>query len=117
MRLKVPTADTRELLRCATELLTAIFRPGFKYSKAGIVLSELCTQRTYQADLLSPTPDNAAQERSDRLMAAIDRINRHGHDHKVFWAAQGTKQDQVFKNQHSLSPRYTTNWDELPEIE
>ena len=91
MRLKVPTADTRELLRCATELLTAIFRPGFKY--------------------------NAAQERSDRLMAAIDRINRHGHDHKVFWAAQGTKQDQVFKNQHSLSPRYTTNWDELPQIE
>ena len=117
MRLKVPTADTRELLRCATELLTAIFRPGFKYSKAGIVLSELCAQRTYQADLLTPAPDNAAQERSDRLMAAIDRINRHGHDHKVFWAAQGTKQDQVFKNQHSLSPRYTTNWDELPEIE
>ena len=117
MRLKVPTADTRELLRCATELLAAIFRPGFKYSKAGIVLSELCTQRTYQADLLSPTPDNAAQERSDRLMAAIDRINRHGHAHHVFWAAQGTKQDQVFKNQHSLSPRYTTNWDELPQIE
>ena len=117
MRLKVPTADTRELLRCATELLIAIFRPGFKYSKAGIVLSELCTQRTYQADLLTPTPDNAAQERSDHLMAAIDRINRHGHDHNVFWAAQGTKQDQVFKNQHSLSPRYTTNWDELPQIE
>ena len=100
-----------------TMRLKAIFRPGFKYSKAGIVLSELCAQRTYQADLLTPNPDNAAQERSDRLMAAIDRINRHGHDHKVFWAAQGTKQDQVFKNQHSLSPRYTTNWDELPEIE
>ena len=117
MRLKVPTADTRELLRCASSLLTAIFRPGFKYSKAGIVLSELCAQRTYQADLLTPTPDRAAQVRSDRLMAAIDRINRHGHAHHVFWAAQGTKQDQVFKKQNSLSPRYTTNWDELPQIE
>ena len=117
MRLKVPTADTRELLRCASSLLTAIFRPGFKYSKAGIVLSELCAQRTYQADLLTPTPDRAAQERSDRLMAAIDHINRHGHAHHVFWAAQGTKQDQVFKKQNSLSPRYTTNWDELPQIE
>ena len=117
MRLKVPTADTRELLRCASSLLTAIFRPGFNYSKAGIVLSELCSQRTYQADLLTPTPDRAAQERSDRLMAAIDHINRHGHAHHVFWAAQGTKQDQVFKKQNSLSPRYTTNWDELPQIE
>ena len=117
MRLKVPTADARELLRCASSLLTAIFGPGFKYSKAGIVLSELCAQRTYQADLLTPTPDRAAQERSDRLMAAIDRINRHGHAHHVFWAAQGTKQDQVFKKQNSLSPRYTTNWDELPQIE
>ena len=117
MRLKVPTADTRELLRCASSLLTTIFRPGFKYSKAGIVLSELCAQRTYQADLLTPTPDRAAQERSDRLMAAIDHINRHGHAHHVFWAAQGTKQDQVFKKQNSLSPRYTTNWDELPQIE
>ena len=114
LNLSVPTSDTREILGYIRQLLDAIFRPGFHYSKAGIVLSELSLSRTYQADLLA-TDGSAQQLRSERLMAAIDRINHHGHH--VFWAAQGTQQDQAFKHQKALSPRYTTHWDELPEIE
>ena len=73
MRLKVPSADTRELLSYATNLLEQIFMPSYHYSKAGIILGDLCASRTYQADLLEQ-PDLRAQERSDRLMAAIDHL-------------------------------------------
>ena len=47
--------------------------PSYHYSKAGIILGDLCASRTYQADLLEQ-PDLRAQERSDRLMAAIDHL-------------------------------------------
>ena len=116
VRLKVPSADTRELLSYATNLLEQIFMPGYHYSKAGIILGDLCASRTYQADLLEQ-PDLRAQERSDRLMAAIDHINRQGSAHHIFLAAQGTTQERKFTHQKALSPRYTSSWEELPQIE
>ncbi len=116
VRLKVPSADTRELLGYATNLLEQIFKPGYHYSKAGIILGGLCASRSYQADLLEQ-PDLRAQERSNRLMAAIDRINRQGSAHHIFLAAQGTTQESNFTHQNALSPRYTSSWEELPQIE
>ncbi len=115
--LNVPTSDTREINSVAQYLLRMIFVSGYKYNKAGVLLSDLRTDRNFQADLLAQTPDTHERERSDKLMEAIDRINHGGHSRNIFFASQGIEKDKSFSNKQSLSPCYTTDWDDLPIID
>lgn len=115
--LKVPTSDTRDINSVAQCLLRLIFVSGYKYNKAGVLLSDLRTDRNFQTDLLTETPDMDERERSDKLMDAIDRINHGGHSRNIFFASQGIEKDKSFSNKQSLSPCYTTDWDDLPVIE
>lgn len=115
--LKVPTADTREVLYVVHELLKQIYVDGYKYNKAGVLLSSLSTSRSFQNDLFTQNRSDEDTARSDCLMAAMDKINHQGHAHHIFLGAQGVEQAEAFSNKNSLSPRYTTSWDDLPQLE
>lgn len=108
--LATPTNDSSQLIAEATRLLRGIWRPGYRYAKAGVMLSELSPQEQGQADLFS-APEHA---RRKRLMQTVDQINdgRHG---KVFIAAQGVQQEWSMKRRY-LSPAYTTRWNEIPNV-
>ena len=54
-------------------------------------------------------------ERQARLMETIDRLNDRFGKNTVFWAASGINQSWVTKRDN-VSPRYTTNWHELPIV-
>jgi DNA polymerase V len=71
------TDVTGELLEWALRGLGQIFRPGYKYKKAGVMLNRLVP-----ADQLSTRLFGATSfERSRRVMRAVDQINaRHGRD-------------------------------------
>ena len=65
--------------------------------------------------VLARTLSGFAPRESQRLMAAIDAINRtHGRD-AVRTAACGIQQQWSMRCANR-SPRYTTRWDELPEV-
>jgi len=51
----------------------------------------------------------------DRLMRSIDIINESMGRETIFYAAQGVKQDWKMRR-NKLSPRYTTNWQELVKV-
>ena len=51
----------------------------------------------------------------DSLMKSIDRINKSMGKETVFYAAQGGKQHWNMRR-NNLSPRYTTNWEELVKV-
>lgn len=108
--LATPTNDSSQLIAEATRLLRAIWRPGYRYAKAGVMLSELSPQEQGQADLFS------ASEKAHRkqLMQTIDQINSGKHG-KVFIGAQGIKQEWSMKRRY-LSPAYTTRWNEIPPV-
>ncbi|MDH3710405.1 MAG: hypothetical protein OER04_10980 [Cyclobacteriaceae bacterium] len=38
----MPTADTGKLIRAATAGLKQIYKPGYEYAKAGIMLMDIC---------------------------------------------------------------------------
>lgn len=114
--LKVPTSDTREVLYVATQLLKMIFAPGYKYNKAGIILGNLTATRSFQSDLFTKAKTPQEQEKSDQLMKAIDQINHQGHEQNIFIASQGPQKAEAFSNKNSLSPSYTTSWDDLPKL-
>ena len=58
------------------------------------------------------TPQNSSR---DSLMKSIDIINESMGRETIFYAAQGVDQNWKMKR-NNLSPRYTTNWDELVKV-
>jgi DNA polymerase V len=106
------TDDTLVLTTAALKALLAIFRPGFRYKKAGVMLTLLSDKDARQATLFD---DLAATEKSARLMAAMDAVNREFGRGTLRSGASGVAQRWAMRA-GNRSPRYTTRWDELPVV-
>ncbi|MCR4658827.1 MAG: Y-family DNA polymerase [Bacteroidales bacterium] len=74
-----PTADTPAIATAAVGLLNSMFRPGYQYKRAGVVLSGIVDDKSCQLDLFNAEAD----ERRRRLMAVTDIINSRFGDETV----------------------------------
>ncbi len=104
------TNDSLEVNRWASYLCERMFKDGYQYKKAGIMLSEISPVTRRQADMLEPeTTSNA------NLMQALDSLNQRYGRGTVKVSTQG-----AFKGwqmlQERKSPNYTTAWDEVPMV-
>ena len=59
--------------------------------------------------------DVERQQRSMRLMAAMDAVNRQFGRDALKLASTGTERRWAMRSENR-SPRYTTRWEELPEV-
>ncbi|KPN77838.1 DNA polymerase V subunit UmuC [Shewanella sp. Sh95] len=109
--LLIPSCDTRDFIELANHLLKRIWKNGFRYAKAGVMLSDFYDPGMFQPGLFD---DISTRSNSQQLMSVLDTINQSGAG-KVFFAGQGTKKDWSMKREH-LSPAYTTRWDQLPRV-
>lgn len=109
--LLIPSCDTRDFIELANHLLKRIWKDGFRYAKAGVMLSDFYDPGMFQPGLFD---DVLTRSNSQQLMSVLDTINQSGAG-KVFFAGQGTKKDWSMKREH-LSPAYTTRWDQLPRV-
>ncbi|MGS0755526.1 DUF4113 domain-containing protein, partial [Roseateles sp. GG27B] len=79
MPLRRSTADTGAIVQAAMLGLQSIFRPGFKYAKAGVMLldlnSDLPEHQQGELDLEGVEPAGI-QEEKVRLMSALDAVNQ-----------------------------------------
>lgn len=116
MSLDIPCADTRVFIVAARELLNAIYKDGYEYMKAGVVLFDFKDSREYQSDLFSVNPDKEVLDKRDNLMKTLDNINAIEPD-TVYLGAQNrlVKQSRFNDPQHK-SPRYTSSFKELPKV-
>ena len=105
-----PTDDTRLLASAATLGLSLIFKPGYQYKKAGIMLT-LISDKAKRQQTLFDDPLQRAQ--SAKLMAAMDAINAEFGRDTVRTGANGTDKRWAMRSENR-SPRFTTRWDELP---
>jgi DNA polymerase V len=106
-----PSNDTRDLIQLSIRLLDQLWRDGYDYAKAGVVLSDFYDIGTYQVGLFDQPSGHA---NSRQLMHVVDEINHSGRG-KVFFARQGIKKDWAMKREH-LSPAYTTRWNGLIRV-
>lgn len=106
-----PTAFTPELIRQALAGLHAIYRPTYRYKKAGVSLSKITPLPVVQPDLFGEV-SLSEHYRQDHLMAIVDALNRIFGRETLFFAAQGIARNWKMK-QHRLSRHYTTRWDEV----
>lgn len=110
--LAVPSAYTPDIIRAAHRSLDRIFRPGYAYKKAGVMLSEVVPDSRVQLDAFAY--DGGIQLKQS-VMRAMDSINTRMGRNKVFYAAQGVEKTWGMR-QKRLSKRVTTRWDEIPTV-
>ena len=107
--LPYPTNDSLEVNRWASYLCERMFKEGYQYKKAGIMLSEISPLTHRQGDLLEPETKSNAD-----LMRALDSLNMRYGRGTVKVSTQGVYQAWQMR-QERMSPSYTTNWAELPQ--
>ena len=108
-----PSNDSRALNRLALQLLQSIWKDGYRYNKAGVMLADFYDQNAKQTSLFE---DMSQKYPSKKLMAVVDQINESGLG-KVTLGSQGTHNTNTWamKREH-LSPAYTTRWSDLPKV-
>lgn len=107
--LPTPSDDTRQLARAALFGLRRLYRPGFAYQKAGVVLSELIPIMQRPRTLFD---DSAAQARSQSLMRVMDGINHIMGEHTVHLLGEGLEKSWQMRRGRK-TPNYTTRFDEI----
>jgi DNA polymerase V len=108
VQLPVASADTGTITSAAQRGLNAIWREGYHYKKAGVMLLDLMPASRVQSGLFD-RPDGP---RSKARMLAMDSLNRRFGRDTVTYATAGTGRAWVMQR-GSLSSRYTTDWSEL----
>ena len=129
-----PTQDTAVLVAAALATLQAIYRPGIRYAKAGVMLMDLVPEGFVQSELdwdaPGTVPDTATPKDRSRMMGAMDSLNgRYGRG-TVKLASGGTEHGRITQidikpgsqsggwkmKQERRTPGYTTHWRELAVV-
>jgi DNA polymerase V len=103
-----PTDDVRLLTKAAVDALERVFRPGFKYSKAEVLLMNLCQQGEYTDDLFATSQPADAT----KLMAVLDQINERWGRGTLRSAIVPSEPDWGMRRE-MMSQSFTTKLDEL----
>ena len=114
LSLRRPSSNTLDLVATAARGMRAIFKPGYHFMKAGVMLLDLVPEGQEQGEL--PIDDDG--EASARLMTAVDAINDRYGQGSIRVASAGVQgEKREFEMRQQLrTPRYTTRWDELPVV-
>jgi DNA polymerase V len=110
IKLPFPTNSSIELAKFAVHALGLIFKPGYAYKKAGVILLDFSPE-AHQQQTLFDTRDT----RHIPLMQAVDKINSMFGQQKIRLASQDPKRVWKMK-QEKLSPRYTTRLSDIITI-
>jgi len=112
LAVKMPfyTSSTLEIVDFALKALKQIYQPGYNYKKAGVVVQDFVPENEVQPKLF-----DSRDIRQIPLMKAIDKINAQFGQQKIRLASQDPKRVWKMK-QEKLSPRYTTDLNEIITI-
>ena len=109
--LAIPTSNSIELIKNAVKALTDIYKYGYAYQKAGIILSGLKDANQNDQNLLTPLLEN----KSKKLMKAIDYTNTKYGRYAISIAQAGLNKGWKMRREHS-SKIDTASFDSLPKI-
>lgn len=111
--LPVASSSSSELIHYALLGLQTIFKEGYAYKKAGVIVSEIVPENQVQQNLF----DNVDRARQHKLMATLDLLNNKLGRDVVRISSQGTDRKEWKLRQEKLSPAYTTRWNDILEVD
>jgi DNA polymerase V len=109
LALAEPSDDTRILCHAALNGLRQIYRSGYAYQKAGVMLSGIIAASERPLTLFD---DVASRQKSSTLMNTLDQINRRMGSGTIQLLGEGLKKNWTMKR-GNVSQRYTTELAEL----
>lgn len=110
LRLPIPSAYIPDIITAAEQGLEKIYRKGFLYKKAGIVLLDIVEEDSAQLNLFYQI-----DPKRKALMEAVDSLNSRYGRHIVNVMPKRRESDWMMKRE-KLSPAYTTRWSDLPVV-
>jgi DNA polymerase V len=110
-----PTDYTPDLIRLAQSGLKKIFRPGYSYKRAGILLGGLVPASQFQQDLFIEQ-DVIKEDKQKKIMKLLDEANQH-FGYPILYFAQEAREPSWRVRRLPRSPFYTTRWEDLLIIE
>ena len=109
LQLPYPTNNSIKIVKRALEGIRKIYRKGYRYKKAGVILYGL-TKASQTRGLLDYNREN-----SDSIMETIDRINERYGSTTVRLASDGIAKTWSMRR-GNVSPSYTTRFEDLVEV-
>ena len=123
-RLLTPSNSTTIIVRAATDVLRTIFKPGFQYKKAGVMVLDISSDSAVQTNFVDYDAEHYEKMRKiDEVMDHINKVN--GSETIVLGAQQYTAKGGKGKagqfaqaiKRDLKSPNYTTRWSDIIEVE
>ena len=109
-----PTNDLFEIVRWAVKALNHIYKPGIKYKKAGVLLSDLSSEGIYNRDLFFQRSEKDLLKKM-KVNRVFDRLNsRYGSG--TICIAKENYEKFYLTRRKNLSPAYTSSFYELPVV-
>jgi DNA polymerase V len=121
-RLLTPSNSTQQIVQTATRCTERIFRQGYHYKRAGVIVMGVIPDTGIQTNFVDY--DAERHEKMKKLDEVLDKINReYGTETIVLASQQYTKKGGIGKAdvfadaiKHDFkSPCYTTRWSDIPE--
>lgn len=110
IQLPFSTNSSIDLVKFAIHGLDKIFIQGYRYKRAGVIVSQLSPSNQQQLVLFQQK-----NQRHEKLMEVMDKVNKNTSEHTIKLASQDLERTWKM-NQNYLSPRYTTRLSEVIQI-
>ena len=111
LKLPVPTSSTPEIVHYALIALRNIYRKGYFFKKAGVIIMDIVPNSAIQQNLF----DAVDREKQKNLIKVVDKLNSGFTRNHLYLAIQGGRRKWKLK-QELLSPCYTTQLSDIIKI-
>jgi len=112
IKLATPTNDSGIIISTLVKELDEIFSGSQSYHRLGVFLHDLLPSDALQTDIFGQV-DAPGHDKSAARMTALDAINKRHGKGKIYYAAEDLSKS--WQPKHAIrSPRYVSQWDELP---
>jgi DNA polymerase V len=108
VNLSFPTNDTSEIISCCRQALEGIYKDGYAYKRAGVIVSGFIPETALERDLF----DTKDREKQRRLSKVLDEITKKNGTEIIKVAAQGDAHAWASKKEF-VSRRFTTNLNDI----
>ena len=107
--------NTQEIVSAALKGLREIYKEGFAYKKAGVIVDEISDASYTQNTLFESEEELQMRRKSETLSDVMDRFNTDEHQLLHLGTQRSGHYAAGIRREH-CSKLYSTDWDELLEI-
>ncbi len=107
----VATSSVLELIHYSREILQNIYREGYLYKKAGVIVTDIVPENNIQLNIF----DKCDRDKQQKVLNVLDRINLKYGPQLLKIASQGSGRKWKLKNEY-ISKQYTTNMNDLIQV-